>query len=104
MWLAEAVGNRLLALLRDSDRVKDMSTRITRLGMRDMVKLGMAIAPLEEGVTAQDAKTVGAAVEVEDLRCPWRLRRMEPQALKNEKRQPTEIEQCGQFQSQIWSP
>ena len=39
--------------------------------MRDMAKLGMAIAPLEEGVTARDVKTVEAAVEVGDLRCLW---------------------------------
>ena len=103
-WLAKAVGNRFLARLRDSDRVKDMNKKISRLGMRDIAKFGMAIAPLEEGVTAQDVKTVGAAVEVEDLRCSYRLQRMERQALKNEKRQPMAIEQRGQFQSQIWSP
>lgn len=81
-----------------------MSKKISRLGMRDMAKFGMTIAPLEEGVTAQDVKTVGPAVAVEDLRCPWQLRRMEPPALKNEKRQPMASEQCGQFQTQIWSP
>ena len=102
--MVEAVGNRFLALLQDSDRVKDTSRTISRLGMRDMAKLGMAIAPPEEDVTAQRVKRVGPAVGAEDLHCLWKPRRMEPQALKNGTRRPMAIEQCGQSQIQIWSP